>query len=86
MGRTHEAERNGSEQCPLRATRRQLYADARNVFDHARANLDQALSDRREPSSGERARLRDRGAHAMHQPERGGVENEPHLIGRRAVA
>ena len=29
--------------------------------------------------------LRDRGAHAMHQPERGGVENEPHLIGGRAV-
>jgi len=22
----------------------------------------------------------------MHQPERGGVKNEPHLIGRRAVA
>jgi hypothetical protein len=21
----------------------------------------------------------------MHQPERGGVKNEPHLIGRRAV-
>ena len=28
---------------------------------------------------------RDRGAHAMHQPERGGVEDEPHLIGGRAV-
>jgi hypothetical protein len=24
-------------------------------------------------------------AHAMHQPERGGVENKPHLIGGRAV-
>jgi hypothetical protein len=32
------------EQCPLRATRWQLYADAGNVLDHARANLDQALS------------------------------------------
>jgi hypothetical protein len=28
----------------------------------------------------------DRGAHAVHQPERSGVENQPHLIGRRAVA
>jgi hypothetical protein len=25
------------------------------------------------------------GAHTMHQPERGGVEDEPHLIGGRAV-
>jgi hypothetical protein len=33
----------------------------------------------------QRARPRDRGADAMHQPERGGVKNEPHLIGGRAV-
>jgi DNA-binding transcriptional LysR family regulator len=44
----HEAERNGSEQCPLWTTRWQLDADAGNVLDHARANLDQALSDCRE--------------------------------------
>jgi hypothetical protein len=25
-----------------------------------------------------------RGAQAVHQPERGGVQNKPHLIGRRA--
>jgi hypothetical protein len=31
-----------------------LDADARNVLDHARANLDQALSDRRELAAGER--------------------------------
>jgi hypothetical protein len=50
-----------------------------------RANLDQAVSDRRELGAGERARWRDRGPHAVHQPERGSVENEPHLIGSRAV-
>ena len=33
----HETERDGSEQCPFRTTRRQLDADARNVFDHARS-------------------------------------------------
>src|SRR3954447_19056886 len=82
----HEAERNGSEQCRLWTTRWQLDADARNVFDHARANLDQALSDCRKLSAGERTRLRNRSPHAMHQPERGGVKNEPHLIGGRAVA
>ena len=50
-----------------------------------RADLDQALSDRRELAAGERISRRDRGAHAVHQPERGGVEDEPHLIGGRAV-
>ena len=82
---SQQAERHGSEQCPLRATRRQLDADARDVLDHARADLDQALPDGRELALGERVRLRDRGAHAMHQPERGGVQDEPHLIGGRAV-
>lgn len=57
----------------------------REVLDHARADLDQAFPDGRELALGERARLRDRGAHAMHQPERGGVADEPHLIGGRAV-
>ena len=82
---SHETERDGSEQCPFRTTRRQLDADARNVFDHARANLDQAVSDRRELAAGERVGARDRGADAVHQPERGGVKNEPDLIGDRAV-
>ncbi len=56
------------------------------MLDHARADLDQALPDGCKLSLGQRARLWDRGAHAMHQPERGGVEDEPHLIGGRAVA
>jgi hypothetical protein len=47
-----------------------LYADAGNVLDHARANLDQALSDCRELAAGKRVGARDRGADAMHQPER----------------
>ena len=81
----HQAECDGPEQRPYRATRRQLDADARDVFDHARADLDQALSDRRKLTTGERIGPRDRGAHAMHQPERGGVKNQAHLIGVRAV-
>jgi hypothetical protein len=85
-GRPHEAERYGPEQRRFRAAGRQVDANARGVLDHASADLDQALSDRCELGAGERARPRDRGAHAVHQPERGGVENEPHLIGRRAVA
>ena len=63
-----------------------MYANARSVLDHSRADLDQALPDRRELSFGQRAGLRDCGAHAMHQPERGGVEDEAYLIGGRAVA
>src|SRR5258706_14015683 len=43
----HQAERYGLEQRPLRATRRQLDADAREVLDHARADLDQPLADGR---------------------------------------
>ena len=60
-------------------------ADARNVLDHARPDLDQTLSERRELGRGERIGRRDRGAHAVHQPERGGVQNEPHLVGGGAV-
>jgi hypothetical protein len=56
------------------------------VLDHARSDLDQALSDGRELGTGERVGSRDGSAHAMHQPERGGVKNEPHLIGGGAVA
>src|SRR5216683_6171242 len=41
----HQAERDGSEQRPLRATRRQLDANARDILDHTRADLDQALPD-----------------------------------------
>src|SRR3954454_4642971 len=55
------------------------------MLDHARPDLDQARSDRRGLALRKRARLGDRGAHAMHQPERGGVEGEPHLIGGRAL-
>jgi hypothetical protein len=55
------------------------------VPDGARADLDQALSERRELTTGERVGPRDRGAHGMHQPERGDMKNEAHLIGGRAV-
>ena len=77
-----KAERDGAapstsaQERPLRATRRQLNANVRDMFDDARPDLDQALPDRRELRAGKQARLRDGGAHAMHQPERGGAENE----------
>jgi hypothetical protein len=47
----------GAEQCSLRAARRQLDAKARDMFDHARPDLDQALAERRELAAGERVRL-----------------------------
>ena len=83
--RRHQTERDEPEQRPLGATGRQLDADACDVLDYARTDLDEALSDCRELALGERAGLRDRGAHAMHQPECGGVKNKAHLIGGRAV-
>ena len=49
----HETERHGSEQCAFRAARRQLDADASDMFDDARADLDQALADGRELAIGE---------------------------------
>ncbi len=55
------------------------------MLDYARAYFYQTLADGRGLAAGERIGTRDRGAHAMHQPERGGVKNEPHLIGRCAV-
>jgi hypothetical protein len=41
----HQAERDDAEQRSVRATDRQLDADTRDVLDHARADLDQALAD-----------------------------------------
>ena len=63
-----------------------MYANARSVFDHACSDLDQALTYRCELRFGQRAGVRDGGAHAMHKPERRGVEDEPHLIGCRVMA
>jgi hypothetical protein len=63
-----------------------VYANARNVLDDPRTDLDQVLAYRCELSVGQRAGLRDGSPHAMHQPERGGMEDEPHLIGGRAMA
>ena len=83
--RRHQAERDEPEQRPFGATGGQLDADARDVHDHARTDFDEALPDCRELALGERAGPRGRSAHAMHQPERGGVKNKAHLIGGRAV-
>jgi hypothetical protein len=62
----HEADSDGSEQGRFQATRRQLDADVREVFDHAGPDLDQALSDGRELATGERAGLRNRRARTPH--------------------
>jgi hypothetical protein len=62
-----------------------MYANAGNVLDHPRAELDQALAYHCEFSVRQWVRLRDGGAHAMQQPERRGMEDEPHLIGGGAV-
>ena len=61
-----QAECDCSEQCRFRAAGWQVDADPRDMLDHASADLDQALSDRRKLGAGERAGPRDRGAHAMH--------------------
>jgi hypothetical protein len=46
------------------------------MLDHACADFDQALPDRRELATRERIGPRDRGAHAMHQQKGGSVKNE----------
>src|SRR5262245_29838824 len=56
------------------------------MLDHTRTDLDEALADRRELGLGERARCGDHGAHAVHQPERGRVQHQTHLVGGGAVA
>ena len=61
----HEPERDGAEQRCFREVRRQLDADAGDVFDHARPDLNQALPDGRELATGKRAGLWNRGAHAV---------------------
>ena len=58
----------------------------RAVCSITRSDLDEALTYRCELSLGQRAGLRDGGAHAIHKPERGGVQNKPHLIGGRERA
>jgi hypothetical protein len=52
------------------------------VLDHTRTDLHETIPDRGELHLGERVRLRDRGTHGVHQPERGGVEHEADLVVR----
>jgi hypothetical protein len=82
--RRHEAERDGAEQRALgqlvgsgiRMRARCSITRAPTLIRRFRMVANSALA---------RAGLWDRGAHAMHQPERGGVENEPHLASRGEV-
>jgi hypothetical protein len=67
-----QAERDGAEQRALRATRRQLNADARDMFDHTGGDLDQALADSRELGTGEWVRRRNRSAHPAFVHRKGG--------------
>jgi hypothetical protein len=77
-----EAKRDGAEQLALRAACGQLDADAREVLDHTRTDLDKTLAEGIELSLCERVRLRNGVAHVKHQPKRCSVKDEPHLIGR----
>jgi hypothetical protein len=52
-----EAECDASEQRRVWATSRQMDTGPRDVLDHARPDLDQALPDGRELALGKRARL-----------------------------
>ena len=73
------------EQCRFRAAGRQVNANARDV-SITRAPIfirRSRIVANSAPASG--VCPGDRGAHGVHQPERGSVENEPHLIGGRAV-
>ena len=63
----HQAERDGAEQRSLRTAGRQLDADARDVLDHTRTDLDQALAERRELGLGQRVCLRDGSAQCINQ-------------------
>src|SRR5215471_9279639 len=67
--RWEQTERDLTEQGSLRAARWQVNTDARNVLDNARADLDEALSNRRELSLGQWACLGYCRAHGPHQPE-----------------
>jgi hypothetical protein len=78
--RSQQAECYGSEQCPLRETRRQLHADAGIVLDRAAPILIG-----RSRSVANSQVLRKCGAHAMNQPGPRGVDNKPHLIVGRAM-
>src|SRR5512145_1228456 len=81
-----QAGRDGPEQRAFGAARWQLDADARRMLDHTRADLDEALTDCCELGRRQPARRRYCRAHAVHQPERGRVQHETHLVGGRAVA
>jgi hypothetical protein len=56
----HQVQRESVGQRALRATRRQLNRDARDMFDHARGDLGQALAVGRELGADERVCWRNR--------------------------
>ena len=66
--------------------RAQMNADACDVLDDARTDLDESLADRSELCLRERARLWDRRAHGVHQPEGSSMQHKANLIGRCAMA
>src|ERR1700751_683132 len=65
----YQTERDLPEQGPLRAAWWQMNADARDVLDNARADLDETLSNCREFGLGQRTCLGYCRAHGPHQPE-----------------
>ena len=61
-------------------------ADAGGLFDDAGADLEQASADGGELGPVERHPARHRIAQGEHEPVGGGVEDEPELVGERALA
>src|SRR5262245_44928778 len=77
--RRHQAEGDLAEQGRLGTAGRQVHADARDVLDDTRTDLDEPVTDGRELGLGQRVGLGDRGAHGVHEPEGGGMQDEAYL-------
>ena len=61
-------------------------ADAGGLLDHPGADLEKFLPEGGELAPGERHPARHRVAKREHQPVGGGVEDQPELVGKRALA
>ena len=70
----------------VRAGRGEVYADAGGLFDDAGADLEQAQPEGGKLGAGERGCTGDGVAQGEHQPIGAGVQDQPELIGERALA
>ena len=77
----HEPGGQRSEETGVRAGGGEGQADTAGRFDNASGDFDELESQGRELRLGEVARFGNRVAHREHQPEGGGVQDEPNLVG-----